>query len=266
MSMRASELLRRGASRPALMGILNVTPDSFSDGGQWVDPASARRHCFDMIEQGADIIDIGGESTRPGAEPVPEDIERERVLNALKAVSGCTVSISVDTMKASVARTAIEHGASIINDVSGLSDPLMADTAAELDVPLVIMSSYGTPATFRTDFIPGDAVEYTRAKLQSLIQKALDAGVREHNIIIDPGVGFGTTPEQAMELILHTSDFSFGRYPVLVGPSRKRFLAKTYPHLDADSATAEVCLLAAEHGADVLRVHDVSVTASRFKV
>ncbi|MBQ4369148.1 MAG: dihydropteroate synthase, partial [Candidatus Methanomethylophilus sp.] len=139
-------------------------------------------------------------------------------------------------------------------------------TAAELDVPLVIMSSYGTPATFRTDFIPGDAVEYTRAKLQSLIQKALDAGVKEHNIIVDPGVGFGTTPEQAMELIRNTSQFSFGRYPVLVGPSRKRFLAKTYPHLDADSATAEVCLLAAEHGADILRVHDVSVTASRFKV
>ena len=142
----------------------------------------------------------------------------------------------------------------------------MAETAAELDVPLVLMSSYGTPATFKTDFIPGDAVEYTRSRLETLIRKALDAGVKEHNIIIDPGVGFGTAPEQAMELIRHTSEFSFGRYPVLVGPSRKRFLAKIYPGLGADEATAEVCVLAAEHGADILRVHDVPVTAGRFKV
>jgi len=266
MSMRASELLRRGASRPALMGILNVTPDSVSDGGQWVDPASARRHCFDMIEQGADIIDIGGESTRPGAEPVPEDTEMQRVIPALEAVSDCTVPISVDTMKAPVARAAVERGASIINDVSGLADPAMAATAAELDVPLVLMSSYGTPATFKTQFIPGDPVRYACDMLVDLIRKAMDAGVKEHNIIIDPGVGFGTTPEQGMEMILHTSEFSFGKYPVLIGPSRKRFLAKTYPQLDADSATAEVCVLAAEHGADILRVHDVSATASRFRV
>ena len=264
--MRASELLRHGASRPVLMGILNVTPDSFSDGGRWNEPDSARRHCFDMIEQGAGIIDIGGESTRPGAEPVPEDTEMQRVITALEAVSDCTVPISVDTMKASVARAAVEHGASIINDVSGLADPAMAATAAELDVPLVLMSSYGTPATFKTQFIPGDPVRYACDMLADLIRKAMDAGVKEHNIILDPGVGFGTTPEQAMEMILHTSEFSFGKYPVLIGPSRKRFLAKTYPQLDADSATAEVCVLAAEHGADILRVHDVSATASRFRV
>ncbi|MBO5519977.1 MAG: dihydropteroate synthase, partial [Candidatus Methanomethylophilus sp.] len=150
--------------------------------------------------------------------------------------------------------------------VSGLADPAMAATAAELDVPLVLMSSYGTPATFKTQFIPGDPVRYACDMLADLIRKALEAGVKEHNIILDPGVGFGTTPEQAMEMILHTSEFSFGKYPVLIGPSRKRFLAKTYPQLDADSATAEVCVLAAEHGADILRVHDVSATASRFSV
>ena len=264
--MRASELLRHGASCPVLMGILNVTPDSFSDGGRWNEPDSARCHCFDMIEQGAGIIDIGGESTRPGAEPVPEDTEMQRVITALEAVSDCTVPISVDTMKASVARAAVEHGASIINDVSGLADSAMAATAAELDVPLVLMSSYGTPATFKTQFIPGDPVRYACDMLADLIRKALEAGVKEHNIILDPGVGFGTTPEQAMEMIIHTSEFSFGKYPVLIGPSRKRFLAKTYPQLDADSATAEVCVLAAEHGADILRVHDVSATASRFSV
>ena len=247
------------------MGILNVTPDSFSDGGKWDSPECARLHAVELVEQGADIIDMGAESTRPGAVPVPADTELSRLLPALDSVLRTVdVPVSVDTMKASVARRAVEKGASIINDVSGLSDPYMAATAAELDVPLVLMSSYGTPDTFKTMVIPGDAVAYAKGKLESLIGKALDAGVKAHNILIDPGVGFGTSPEQAVEMIEHAGEFSFGKYPVLIGPSRKRFLSKRYPDLDADEATAEICLLAVAGGADIVRVHDVACVARRF--
>ncbi len=247
------------------MGILNVTPDSFSDGGRWNSAESARAHASDLVEQVADIIDIGGESTRPGAEPVSEEVELERVIPALKAVLEVTDKpVSVDTMKASVARRAVECGASIINDVSGLADPLMAATAAELDVPLVVMSSYGTPQTFKTQTIPGDGTDYARAFLAERIDRALEAGVREYNLITDPGVGFGTTPEQSLDMLERAGEFSFGKYPVLVGPSRKRFLGRIYPDLEKDEATAEACLLAAAGGADIVRVHNVACVARRF--
>lgn len=263
--MRASDLLRRGAARPALMGILNVTPDSFSDGGRWDSPDSARIHAFELIEQGADIIDIGAESTRPGAVPVSAEEELGRLMPALESfIDSIDIPVSVDTMKASVARKAVEAGVTIINDVSGLSDPEMATVAAELGVPIIIMSSYGTPETFRTETIPGDCIAYTKAFLEKRIGAALDAGVKEHNIIIDPGVGFGTSPEQAMEMIRNPKEFSFGKYPVLIGPSRKRFVSKFYPDMDRDEATAEICVLAVAGGADVLRVHDVACVARRF--
>ena len=263
--MRGTDLFRRGAQRPALMGILNATPDSFSDGGKWNTPESARRHCSDLIAQGADIIDLGGESTRPGAVPVPEEEERERVLTALDAISSvASVPISIDTVKASVARTAVEHGVGIINDVSGLSDPLMAETAAELDVPIILTNCHGTPATFATRFIQGDIFEVIVNGLRGLVGKALDAGVKEYNIILDPGVGFGTTSEQCMQIVKNASCFSLGKYPVLIGPSRKRFIREMYSGTDADVATAEVCVLAAESGADILRIHNVGCTAARL--
>lgn len=263
--MRASDLLRCGASRPALMGILNVTPDSFSDGGRWDSAESARAHALDLLDQGADIIDIGGESTRPGAVPVSEDVELQRVIPALNAVlESIDLPVSVDTMKASVARRAVESGAAIINDVSGLADPAMLATVAELDVPFVVMSSYGTPQTFKTQTIPGDGVEYAKTFLLKRIGKALDAGVNERNIIIDPGLGFGTSPEQSHEMLKRSGEFSFGKYPVLIGPSRKRFLGKIYPGLEKDEATAEACLLAAAGGADIVRVHNVACVARRF--
>ena len=265
MTLKATDLLRHGAPRPVFMGILNVTPDSFSDGGKWDTPECARLHAIELSEQGAGIIDMGAESTRPGAEPVPEETELARLIPALEAVLGSVDRpVSVDTMKASVARKAVETGASIINDVSGLSDPDMAAVAAEMDVPLVLMSSYGTPETFKTQTIPGDGVSYALGRLRELVAKALDAGVKEHNIIIDPGVGFGTSPEQAVEMISRSGEFSMGKYPVLIGPSRKRFLAKRYPGLDVDEATAEVCLLAVAGGADIVRVHDVACVARRF--
>jgi dihydropteroate synthase len=238
------------------MGVLNVTPDSFSDGGRHVSPSDAVEHALRMVDEGADIIDIGGESTRPGAEPVPEDKELARLIPVLRElIPSIGVPVSVDTMKASVARECVSMGVSIINDVSSLSDPGMATVAAESCVPIVLMSSYGTPSTFRTDFIPGDAVAYTRDVLGRLVSEAREAGVRDDMIITDPGVGFGTDPSQAMELLRNSSEFSFGKYPVLVGPSRKRFLRTEYPELDPDSATAEACRTAVESGADILRVH-----------
>ena len=265
MTLKAIDLLRHGAPRPVLMGILNVTPDSFSDGGKWDTPECARHHAVDLCEQGADIIDMGAESTRPGAEPVTADSELSRLIPALEAVlDSIDKPVSVDTMKASVARRAVEKGAAIINDVSGLADPEMAAVAAELGVPLVVMSSYGTPETYKTQTIPGDAVTYALGQLRAIVSKALDAGVKAHNIIVDPGVGFGTSPEQAVEMISCAGEFSMGKYPVLIGPSRKRFLAKKYPGLDTDEATAEACLLAVAGGADIVRVHDVACVARRF--
>ncbi|MBE6526563.1 MAG: dihydropteroate synthase [Thermoplasmata archaeon] len=254
--MLSASSLRRNGSRPRVMGILNVTPDSFSDGGRYVSAEDAVRHAFEMIDEGADIIDIGGESTRPGASPVSEKEELARIVPVLKElVPRIGVPVSVDTMKASVARECIGLGASIINDVSSLSDPGMAPAAAELGVPLVLMSSYGNPSTFRTNFIPGDAVEYACGRLQFLIGTAHDAGVGDDMIIIDPGAGFGTDDIQAMDLLRNSSRFSFGRYPVLVGPSRKRFLRHWYPEMDPDSATDEACRAAVSGGADILRVH-----------
>ena len=246
----------RAGGRPHVMGILNVTPDSFSDGGRYVSPAEAVEHALRMVDEGADIIDIGGESTRPGAVPVSADEELARLIPVLRELIPCIgVPVSVDTMKASVARECVSMGVSIINDVSSLADPDMAVVAAESDVPIVLMSSYGNPSTFRTDFIPGDAVVYAKNVLCRLIDVAHGAGVRDDMIVTDPGAGFGTDPAQAMELLRGSSEFSFGRYPVLGGPSRKRFLRHEYPELDPDSATAEACRVAAANGADILRVH-----------
>ncbi len=237
------------------MGILNTTPDSFSDGGRYIDPDAALAHALELVAEGADIIDIGAESTRPGATPVSEQEELSRILPVVDAVvSAVDVPVSVDTMKAPVARACVEHGASIINDVSGLSDRRMAPVAAELGVPLVLMSSYGNPSTFRTTFIQGDAVAYAKEKLTRLVSAALEAGVDRESIILDPGVGFGTNPMQAMDMLRHSYVFSLRRYPVLMGPSRKRFLSKFYDD-DPDTATAHVCKIAAESGADILRVH-----------
>ena len=257
---------RGGRGRPLVMGILNVTPDSFSDGGKWNGPEAAVRHAFEMVDAGADMIDIGAESTRPGAVPVPEAEELSRLMPVLeRLMPSLDVPVSVDTYKAAVARAAVGAGVSVINDVSGLADPDMARTAAECDVPLVIMASYGTPATFKTDQISKDAVYYALAFIRERIAEAERAGVDADAIITDPGAGFGFDAAQSMELMRRSSDFSFGgRYPVLVGPSRKRFVSTLYPSMDRDEATAEICAVAAEAGADIVRVHDVARTVRRL--
>ena len=255
--MLSSNDLRRRGDRPLLMGILNVTPDSFSDGGQHFATEAAVEHAFRLVDEGADMIDIGGESTRPGATPVPAAEELARLLPVIDRLSDSIgVPLSVDTMKASVARACVEHGVDVVNDVSGFSDPDMVSVVAELQVPLVVMSSYGDPSTFKTRMIPGDAVVYMRSELERLIGVARSAGIRDDMIVTDPGIGFGTNPEQGMALVDHASEFTFdGRYPVLIGPSRKRFLSTFYPEEDPDTATAQVCLRASEAGADILRIH-----------
>lgn len=265
-SPRASDYLRRGPF-PVLMGILNVTPDSFSDGGRWTDPTDAREHALKMIDDGAGIIDIGGESTRPGAEPVSAEEEIVRIIPAIRAIARETdVPISVDTMKASVAREAVAAGATMINDVSGLSDPDMAEVVADAEVPVILMSHYGTPATFKTDFIKGDAVKYAVDSLGGIVDKAMSEGIRQDMIITDPGVGFGTDAEQAMEMIRSASQFSLGgRFPVLIGPSRKRFISEMYPLIDRDEGTAEASRIASKSGADIIRIHNVAATAALLR-
>lgn len=265
MKYRATDFLRQGASRPLLMGVLNVTPDSFSDGGLWNSPEKAFEHAMDLVDQGADMIDVGGESTRPGADPVSSEEEMSRIIPVLKDISASVdVPISVDTMKASVAEAAVSAGADIINDVTGLSDPLMASVAASADVPVVIMYIHGTPKTFNTDFAEGNILDSVTSFLREKIDLALDAGVKRHNIITDPGVGFGTTHDQSMEIIRNSSLFGFNEYPVLIGPSRKRFLSKWYPDMERDVATAEVCRIASDNGADIVRVHNVKEVLGRI--
>lgn len=247
------------------MGIVNVTPDSFSDGGRWAAPDQAAAHAAQLAADGADILDVGGESTRPGAAPVPAEEELRRVVPAVKALRGIGLPISVDTMKAAVAEAALAAGADIINDVSGLGDPQMAAVAARYDAPLIIMHMYGTPATFRTDFIPGDALAVITDFLAARAQLALAAGVRADRLIMDPGIGFGTTHAQAAAILQDCARFSLGgRYPVLAGPSRKRFLAAVYPGLAPDEATAQAALAAWRSGADLVRVHDVRTSRSIF--
>lgn len=240
------------------MGVLNVTPDSFSDGGMYASPEKAVSHAIDMVESGAGCIDIGGESTRPGAEPVSAEEELARLVPVLEdLLPSIDVPVSVDTMKASVAERCVSLGADIVNDVSGLADSRMADIVASSGAYLVVMASYGNPGTFRTDFMPGDGIGYAKDMLEKLVREAESAGVSEDRIITDPGIGFGTTPEQGMEMARRASEFSLGgRFPVLIGPSRKRFLSAYYPDMGRDEATAEVCGIAEASGADILRVHN----------
>ncbi len=264
--MRGSELRRRGVHpRPFVMGILNVTPDSFSDGGLRTDAETAASYVFEMIDAGAEVIDIGAESTRPGFTPVPGDEEIARLIPVLERIAGSVdVPISVDTMKAGTARAAVEAGADIINDVNALRAPGMAEYAAEADVPVIIMHMPGDPLTVHAGDMSGPVIPQVRDYLTERISSVVSAGVRKDNIIIDPGVGFGKTMPQNIELVEGLGELRLG-VPLLVGLSRKRFLAEMYPGEDRDEATVRASLLAAENGADILRVHDVGRMCSALQ-
>jgi len=249
-------------SRTHIMGILNVTPDSFSDGGQYADMDRALAHAREMGAQGADIIDIGGESTRPGSEPVPEDEELLRIVPLIMRLSAeLPIPISVDTYKATVAQKALEAGASIVNDISGLRfSPDMARVVADYDAAVVIMHIQGTPRNMQQNPVYTDVVTEVMAYLEQSIEIALAAGVDQEKIIIDPGIGFGKTLEHNLLLLKRLDEFKALGRPILLGTSRKKFIGTVLNIPVAEQriqGTAATLALGIGKGARVLRVHDV---------
>ncbi|MDQ7798689.1 MAG: dihydropteroate synthase [Candidatus Edwardsbacteria bacterium] len=254
-----------------VMGILNLTPDSFSDGGRFnsVDKALAR--AMEMAEQGADIIDIGGESTRPGAAKVSAPEEIDRVVPVIEALAKKTdVPISIDTYKSQVARKALEAGASMVNDISGLRfDSVMASLSAEFKTGLVLMHIKGTPEDMQQDPQYGDLLGEIRSYLKSSIQIALDAGVERSAIAIDPGIGFGKTVEHNLSLIKDLAYFKDMECPILVGVSRKSFIGKLNNDIPATErlpGSLAAAVLAVQNGAAIIRCHDVAETKQALRV
>lgn len=245
----------------AVMGVLNVTPDSFSDGGLWLDPDAATKHGLAMIAEGAAIVDVGGESTRPDAEPVEEAEELRRVIPVIEALAAETeVPISIDTRKAEVARVALRAGASIINDTAGeAGDRGMDRLAAESGAGIVIMHSRGTPATMRTLTNYSDVVSDVRSFLERRAGELIDAGVEPEGIALDPGIGFAKTPAQNLLLLRHLDRVADLPHPILVGTSRKSFIGATLdlPESERLEGTISTCVVATLRGARILRVHDV---------
>lgn len=251
---------------PVVMGVLNITPDSFSDGGEYENLDAALAHAREMVAQGASIVDVGGESTRPGAAPVSPDEEWGRIQPVVDALVAEGICVSVDTRHAEVAAKAVAAGASIINDVSGFSDPAMVDLACSCDAGLVVMHMKGDPATMQDDPTYVDVVAEV---CDYLCQRAADleaAGVAHERICLDPGPGFGKTPKQTIELMRNLHEVVRLGYPVMCAASRKSYVAYAYRIEDADPkardvASAAEALLACELGASVVRTHNVVKTA-----
>lgn len=247
-----------GAS-PIVMGILNVTPDSFWDGGRYRSTEMALLRAQEMIAEGAKIVDVGGESTRPGSKPIGADEEIRRIDQVVKGLVDLGVLVSVDTRKALVARKMLEAGAHMINDVSGLVfDPDMINVVRDFDVPIVIMHMRGTPENMQELTSYGDVVSEIRADLKRRIDWAIERGIKQERIIIDPGIGFAKTAEQCIEIIARLSELKSLGFPVLVGPSRKSFIGKIlgFELEKRLEPTIACCLVCAMKGADILRVHD----------
>jgi dihydropteroate synthase len=245
-----------------VMGVVNVTPDSFSDGGRFLDPPAAVVHGVSMAEGGADVLDVGGESTRPGAEEVGPGEEAARVLPVIRAlVKEVAVPISVDTRRAAVAVAALEAGASIVNDVSGGADPDLVGAVRDAESGYVVMHMRGVPATMRSLATYGDVVEDVRAELGQRLAAALDRGVEADRIVVDPGIGFAKEAEQNLALLRDVEAFAALGRPVLVGASRKAFVGRV---LDADvgdrlEGSLAVVAWLVSHGVQIVRVHDVRV-------
>ncbi|MBF2062864.1 MAG: dihydropteroate synthase [Calothrix sp. C42_A2020_038] len=245
-----------------IMGVLNITPDSFSDGGQFYTIDTAVAQAFSMIEAGADILDIGGQSTRPGAQQISLEEEINRVIPVVTAIRAVTnIAISVDTTRAEVAKAAINAGADIINDISGGTyDSEMFNTVSEAHVPIVLMHIRGTPATMQqlTDY--DDVVLEIISFLSRQIQAATNAGIEPNQIIIDPGIGFAKNYEQNLEIFHRLSELHQLKCPILIGPSRKSFIGKILNQPDPKRrlmGTAAACCAAIFKGTDIVRVHDV---------
>ena len=266
-SRRAFDLERRGA----IMGILNATPDSFSDGGAHATAEAAVGHGLRMADEGADILDVGGESTRPGAGPVTAGEEIRRVIPVIEGLAArCGAAISIDTSKAEVARAALAAGAEIINDITALrGDPEMASLAAESGAAVVLMHMRGTPQTMQADPRYGDVVREVAEFLRGRVAAAMAAGVGADRIAVDPGIGFGKTAEHNLRLVAGLGEIAALGRPVLFGASRKSFLAAAAGCADMDerdAATAALTALARKSGARVFRVHAVRANVRALRI
>lgn len=255
--VRGAEL---ALDRPLVMGILNVTPDSFYDGGDHLDPGDAVERARRMVDAGADLLDVGGESTRPGAPPVEAEEEWARVGPVLEELDGGPVPISVDTTKSEVAARALDAGAAVINDVSGLRfDARLADLAAGRGAGLVLMHMRGTPRTMQDHTEYDDLVQEVRAFLDDAVAEARRRGCSPDQIAVDPGIGFAKTARGSLEIVGRAGEFGVRGRPVLVGPSRKSFIGEVLdvPAGERLEGTLAACVLALERGARIFRVHDV---------
>lgn len=249
-----------------IMGVLNVTPDSFSDGGAYLNINTAITQAKTMVAEGATIIDIGGESSRPGAEPVPVNVELERVLPVIQALVSeqLDVPISIDTTKAVVAKHALEAGAHIINDITALrGDTAMAQVAAEMEAGVILMHMKGTPRTMQRSPHYKDVVKEVCKALKNWINDASQNGIAPDRIIVDPGIGFGKTTEQNLQILKQLELFKQLNKPILIGTSRKSFIGNLLelPVTERVEGTLATVCWAIAHGADIVRVHDVKATA-----
>jgi dihydropteroate synthase len=258
---RVTEAAQAHVPEPLVMGVINVTPDSFSDGGAWLDPGAAVAHGRALARQGADILDIGGESTRPGAAPVGPEEELRRVLPVLEGLAGAGPRLSIDTSKAAVAEAALRAGATIVNDVTALrGDPAMAALLARHDGDVCLMHMLGEPRTMQSDPRYGDVVDDVKAFLSQRLEFAVAEGIAEERIWLDPGIGFGKTATHNLELLRRLHELVALGPPLVVGTSRKSFLGAITGRGARERVPATIAtnVLALAAGARVFRVHDVA--------
>lgn len=256
---------------PVVMGVVNATPDSFSDGGRFLDPEAAARRAADLVEEGAGILDVGGESTRPGADEVAVQDEIARVVPVIEAIrrAGISVPISIDTRKAAVARAAIAAGAAIVNDVSALSDPAMAGVAAEHGAGLILVHMKGTPRTMQESPEYDDVTAEVSEHLAAAMDRAALAGVGPERIVLDPGIGFGKTMEHNLTLVREIPRLLRLGRPVLLGVSRKAFIGRLLGGATPErrvNGTVGACVAGLDRGARIFRVHDVRPVAEALRV
>ncbi|MGW2864896.1 dihydropteroate synthase [Streptomyces sp. SDr-06] len=261
--------------RCAVMGVVNVTPDSFSDGGRWFDTSTAVKHGLDLVAEGADLVDVGGESTRPGASRVDEAEELRRVVPVVRGLAAEGVTVSVDTMRARVAEQAIAAGAALVNDVSGgLADPAMVPAVAATGAPFVVMHWRGFSQDMNSRAVYGDVVADVVAELRLRMEAVIEGGIAPERLVIDPGLGFAKQAAHDLTLVAHLAELRALGRPVLVAASRKRFLGHVLagdegappPARERDAATAAVSAIAAHEGAWAVRVHEVRATADAVRV
>jgi dihydropteroate synthase len=255
---------------PFLMGVVNATPDSFSDGGRYLDPEAARAHALRLVAEGADLLDLGGESTRPGAPEVPAAEELRRVVPVIERLraGGCAAPISIDTRKAVVARAALAAGADLVNDISALADPEMAEVVASSGVPVVLMHMRGTPADMASRAVYADVCAEVERELALALARAVSSGIPEQRVVLDPGLGFAKKAEHSLRLLAALPRLRRLGRPLLVGPSRKSFIGQAAgggvdDRLPGTLAAVTACVLA---GVEFVRVHDVAPARQAARV